>query len=93
MLTIAEILNFLLDIYMIIVVVSALVTWLIAFEVISTTNQQTANLVTLLNRLTEPVYKPLRKYIQPIGGVDVTPIVVIIIIFILQKLIVRIALM
>src|ERR1035437_7109801 len=66
-----------LDIYIYIVIASAMVSWLIAFEVINIKNEQAANLVALLTRLTEPVYRPLRKYIPPLGGVDVTPIIVI----------------
>ncbi len=78
-----------LDIYVWIIIASAAVSWLIAFDVINVRNEQAANLVALLNRLTEPVYKPLRKYIPPLGGVDVTPIVVIFLIFLLKTIIIR----
>jgi YggT family protein len=77
------------EIYIWIIIASAAVSWLIAFDVINVRNEQAANLVNLLNRLTEPVYKPIRKYIPPLGGVDVTPIVVIFIIIILRNIIVR----
>ena len=77
------------EIYIWIVIASAAVSWLIAFDVINVRNEQAANLVNLLNRLTEPVYKPIRKYIPPLGGVDVTPIVVIFLIIILRNIIIR----
>ena len=81
-----------LDIYIYIVIASAMVSWLIAFEVINIKNEQAANLVALLNRLTEPVYRPLRKYIPPLGGVDVTPIIVIFLIYLLKSVIIRLLL-
>ena len=68
------------------IIASAIVTWLIAFDVISTENPQTANLVRLLGKVTDPVYKPLRKYIPPIGGIDITPIIVIIILALIDHL-------
>jgi YggT family protein len=84
-----EVLLIALDIYVWIIIASAAVSWLMAFEVINVRNEQAANLVALLNRLTDPVYKPLRKYIPPLGGVDVTPVVVIFLILILKNIIVR----
>jgi YggT family protein len=77
------------EIYVWIIIASAAVSWLIAFEVINIKNEQAANLVNLLNRLTEPVYKPLRKYIPPLGGVDITPIVVIFLLYLLRYILFR----
>jgi YggT family protein len=91
MLTLAQLINFMLDLYIYVVVASIVVSWLIAFDVINIRNQQAANLVRLLDRLTDPVFKPLRKYIPPIGGIDITPIVVIFGIVIVQKLVWKLA--
>ena len=87
---IADVLNLALTVYIWIIIAGVIVSWLIAFEVINTRNPQAANLVRLLNKLTEPVYKPIRKFIPPIGGIDLTPIVVIIAIYLLQNAIIRI---
>jgi YggT family protein len=65
-------------------------SWLIAFGVINLKNENAKNAVNLLNKITDPVYKPLRKFIPAIGGIDVTPIVIIFGIKILQMLIVSI---
>lgn len=67
-----------LNIYMMIIVVQVALGWLIAFEVINVSNPQARNLINLLHRATEPVYKPIRKYVPPIGGIDLTPLIVII---------------
>jgi YggT family protein len=89
MITIGHILLFILDVYFWIIIATVIISWLIAFDVLNVRNAQARNIVGLLNKLTEPVYKPLRKYIPSLGGIDVTPIIVIFTIYILQNLIVR----
>ena len=64
-------------------------SWLIAFEVVNLRNPQAANLMKLLEKATEPVYKPLRKYIPSIGGIDITPIIVIFGIYLAKNLVIR----
>lgn len=89
MISLLNILSIIIDVYVWIIIASAAVSWLLAFEVINVKNEQAANLVNLLNRLTEPVYKPLRKYIPPLGGVDVTPIIVIFLLYLLRSILFR----
>ncbi len=86
---IGQLLIFILDVYFYIIIASVIISWLIAFEVLNVKNPQAQNLIKFLNKLTEPVYKPLRKFIPPIGGIDITPIIVIFAIFLLQNLIAR----
>ncbi len=74
---IAYLISLAFDIYIGIIVVQIAVNWLIIFDVINANNAQAQNLIELLKRATDPVYKPLRKYIPPIGGIDITPIIVI----------------
>ncbi|MCB1720146.1 MAG: YggT family protein [Rhodospirillales bacterium] len=78
------------DIYIGIIVIQVVVSWLIVFDVINVENAKAQNLVALLKRATDPVYKPLQKYIPPIGGIDVTPIVVILGLSLLQNIIIGI---
>jgi len=86
---IAQLLLFILNAYIWIIIASVAISWLIAFEVINVRNPKAANIVRLLNKLTDPVFRPLRKFIPSIGGIDITPIIVIFIIFVLQNLVVR----
>ena len=65
------------DIYIFIIVVQIAISWLTIFGVINLDNRQAQQLVALLQRATDPVYKPLRRIIPPIGGIDITPIIVI----------------
>jgi YggT family protein len=65
-------------IYILIIVVQVIVSWLIAFDVINQENEQAQNLMGLLRRATDPVYNRIRKYVPPVGGIDLTPLIVII---------------
>lgn len=87
---IGQVLLLLLDICFWIVIVQVVLSWLITFEVINIRNQQAANFVRLLDRLTSPVYTPLRKVIPPIAGIDITPIIVIFAIYLLKNLVFRV---
>lgn len=63
-------------------------SWLISFNVVNEDNQQARNLMALLKRVTDPVYEPIRKYIPPIGGIDLTPLIVIIALQLIEQLVV-----
>lgn len=63
--------------YIMVIIVQVAISWLTAFDIINTKNEQARNLTRLLDKLTGPVYRPLRNYIPPIGGIDITPIIVI----------------
>ncbi len=89
--SIAKLLLFCLDVYFWIIIASVMMSWLTAFEVVNPKNQQTINLMKLLAKLTDPVYKPLRKYIPPIGGIDITPIIVIFGIFLAKDFVIWMA--
>jgi len=75
---ISYIVNTAIAIYITIIIVEIIIHWLIAFEVIKARSPQAQNLIGLLNRATSPVMERVRKYVPPIGGLDITPIVVII---------------
>jgi len=69
-----------LDIYMWIVIAAVIVSWLTAFNVINQYNQFVRSLLRMLISLTEPVFRPIRKVIPAVGGLDLSPLVVIVII-------------
>lgn len=72
-------------IYIWIIIIQVLISWLITFDVINVNNAKAQNLVNLLKKATDPVYKPLRKFIPPIGGIDITPIIVILGLTLIQR--------
>jgi YggT family protein len=81
---IAALLIAVLDIYKWIVIASVIVSWLTAFNVINSHNNFVRSLLHILYVLTEPVFRPIRKIIPPIGGLDLSPIIVFLIIWFLQ---------
>jgi YggT family protein len=66
-----------------------IMSWLISFNVINTRNQFVAQVWRIVNAITEPILRPIRRIIPPMGGLDLSPIVVFIIIFFLQSFIAR----
>jgi len=72
-----QVLLLLLDIFFWIIIAQVVISWLVAFNVVNLSNPQARNGVALLERVTDPVYRPLRRFIPPIAGFDLTPIVVI----------------
>ncbi len=66
------------SIYIYIIIIQVAISWLVAFGVINSSNSKAQNLILLLQKATDPVYKHLKKYIPPIGGLDLTPLIVII---------------
>ncbi len=81
---IAALLIEVLEIYKWIVIAAVIVSWLTAFNVINQYNQFVRTLLRILIALTEPVFRPIRKVIPAIGGLDLSPIIVFVIIWFLQ---------
>lgn len=67
-----------------IIIVQAILSWLIAFNVINTSNDIIRSVWIALDRLTEPLYRPIRRIMPDLGALDLSPMVVLIIIIILQ---------
>lgn len=74
-----------LDIYKWIVIISVVVSWLIAFGVLTTSNHVVRGVVDVLYRLTEPVYRPFRRFLPHIGGIDISPLIVLLIIWLIER--------
>jgi YggT family protein len=78
-----------LDIYFWIVIAMAVLSWLIAFNVINTRNQVVSMVWDMLIRLTEPVLAPIRRVLPNFGGIDVSPVILLLAIGFLRRLIVE----
>ena len=66
------------------IIAQAVMSWLIAFNVINTHNDFVNQLWTVLDRITEPLYRPFRRIMPDFGGLDLTPMLVLILIIIIQ---------
>lgn len=87
MTSIATILLMILNIAWWIVIIQAVMSWLINFDVINLRQRFVYSVWSSLNRLTEPLYRPIRSVMPNLGGLDLSPLVVLIGIAALQILI------
>jgi YggT family protein len=78
------VLIYLLDAYWWIIIAAVIVSWLIAFNVINTRHHVVAMIVDVLYRLTEPAFRPIRKLMPNFGGLDLSPLIVLLILFVLR---------
>ncbi len=76
-----------LDLYTWVIIASAILSWLVAFNVINVRNDVVRMIWNGVYQLTEPVLAPIRRRLPNFGGVDVSPIVLLLLIFLLQRLI------
>ena len=88
MITLLQIVQVLLNVLWWIIVIQAVLSWLIAFNVINTSNDFVRSLWEGLRRLTEPLYRPIRKVLPDFGALDLSPIVVLLIVFILSNIVI-----
>ncbi len=86
MLSIYQILNLLLDLLFWIIMIQIVLSWLVAFNVINTRNDFVRQFLHALDRITEPLYRPIRRLLPDFGGLDFSPMVVLLAISILQKI-------
>jgi YggT family protein len=61
------------------IIISAILSWLVAFDVINLRNRAVYNIAHFLDAVTRPVLRPVQKIIPPLGGVDISPVIVIIV--------------
>jgi len=84
---ILEVIIIALDIYVYLLIAAAILSWLIAFSVVNTRNQAVSMIGDFLFRITEPVLRPIRGMLPNLGGIDVSPVVLILIIVLIQRVI------
>jgi YggT family protein len=78
-----------LDLYIWLLIAAAILSWLVAFNVVNARNQFVAMVGDFLYRVTEPVLRPIRNMLPSLGGIDVSPVVLILIIILIKDIIVR----
>ncbi len=87
---IIDILRMLLDVVWWIIVVQAILSWLIAFNVINTGNDFVRQIWNALDRLTMPIYRPIRRILPDFGGLDLSPLIVLVALAILDRVLIEI---
>jgi YggT family protein len=76
-----------LDLYVWLLIAAAILSWLIAFNVVNTRNGFVAAVAEFLYRITEPLLAPIRSFMPNLGGLDISPIILILIIMFIQRVI------
>ncbi|GGC49861.1 YggT family protein [Chelatococcus reniformis] len=82
-----DVLMLVLNLYVYVLIASAILSWLIAFDVINVRNDFVRGIWNFLVQITEPLLRPIRNLLPNLGGVDVSPVILLLIIFFIQKLI------
>ncbi|WP_186419246.1 YggT family protein [Bosea sp. CS1GBMeth4] len=78
-----------LNLYVWLLIASAVLSWLIAFNVVNTRNQFVSMVWDFLYRITEPALRPIRNMLPNLGGIDISPIILLLVIFFIQSVISR----
>ncbi len=68
-----------------IIIIQVVLSWLVAFNVINTSSDFVRNVLMALDKMTQPIYRPIRRILPDLGALDLSPIVVLLIIVILQN--------
>ena len=82
-----DIILIVLDLYVWLLIAAAILSWLIAFNVVNTRNQLVSAIAEFLYRITEPVLAPIRSIMPNLGGLDISPIILILLIMFIERVI------
>lgn len=87
MLELLNFISYLLTLYVYVLIAAAVLSWLIAFNVVNTRHGAVAMIAEFLYRVTEPVLAPIRRMMPNLGAIDISPVVVILIIVFIQSVV------
>lgn len=80
-----QVIDIALSLYSWVIILSAILSWLVAFNVINTSNQFVYQIGNILYRLTEPALRPIRQVLPNLGGIDLSPIVLLLAIIFIRS--------
>jgi len=84
-----ELVVIVIDLYKWIVIAQVIMSWLVAFGVINTYNRVVAQIGEVLYRLTEPALRPIRRLLPDLGGIDISPIILLLLLWLIEREIVE----
>jgi YggT family protein len=87
MLELLSFINMVIQLYIWIIIAGAIMSWLIAFNVINPYNQFVRSLWMGFNALTEPLLRPIRRWMPDLGGIDISPMILILICVFIQMVV------
>ena len=86
MLELLSFINYLIQLYVYVVLASVILSWLMAFNVINPYNPFVRSLYQAVNAVTEPLLRPIRRILPDLGGIDLSPVVLILLLYFLRNL-------
>jgi YggT family protein len=86
MLAIVHLIDNVITLYIWVLIMAALMSWLAAFNVINTRNRLVYLVADFLYRVTEPALRPLRRFIPNLGGIDISPVILMLLLWFLRDL-------
>lgn len=75
--SVLSLLVLLVDLYTWVIIITVVVSWLVIFDVLNTRNKIVYRVCSFLNQITNPVISRVRRFVPPIGGMDISPLVII----------------
>ena len=75
------------DLYIWVVIASAILSWLVAFNVVNTNNRFVLMFADMLYRLTEPALRPIRNILPNLGGIDISPVILILLLLFIRDVV------
>jgi len=82
--------NTLIELYLYVIIANAVLSWLVAFNVVNTSNRLVYSIMDATYRLTEPALRPIRQVIPNLGGLDISPLILWVGITFIQRVVNRI---
>lgn len=82
-----DVINLILNLYVYVIIFAAVLSWLIAFNVVNMYSDVVRSLWNVLTALTEPVLRPIRDVVPTFGGLDISPVILLLLIILLQRII------
>lgn len=84
-----DIVLLILHLYTYVIIIVAILSWLVAFHVINIYNDLVRSIWNALNAITEPALRPIRQALPSFGGLDISPVILLLLIFLLEDIITR----
>lgn len=88
MLELLQFISYVLTLYVYVLIAAAILSWLVAFNVVNPRHPFVNAIGEFLYRITEPVLRPIRNRLPNMGGIDISPIIVILAIFFIQSVVI-----
>src|SRR3954467_15307611 len=86
LLALVDIADLLLTVLTWVIIIQVILSWLLAFNVLNTSSNGVRTIAVAIDRITAPIYRPIRRLLPDFGGIDFSPLVILILIQVLQKL-------